>query len=378
MSGITIHQHLPGKNIDDFLRVPHLLFARDPQWVAPLNLMLKDQFSPKSPFFEHADVMLFTARRNGELVGRISAQIDREHLKRYNDDIGFFGFFDTVDDPEVGQELLKAAESWLKERGMQRMRGPMNLSVNQEVGTLVEGFDTPPMVMMPHSLPHQDAVALASGLEKAKDLYAWRWECEASMPKRCMKAHTAMRNDGVTFRSVNISKELPELVAVQDDAWRHNWAHVSMTEAEARQLQNELKLIIDPAIAIVCEVEGEIAGMALAIPNLNEAINDFEGKISPAKVAKLLWRLKVERPKSARVAMLGIKEHIRKQKRYMPLALALIAELNRRGYQRGYEWGELSWTLEDNGPVNAMIRSAGGKIYKKYRLYEKSLSSESN
>src|SRR5690606_17947539 len=120
----------------------------------------------------------------------------------------------------------------------------------------------------------------------------------------------------------------------------------------------------------VVEVDGVPAGMAIAIPNLNEAIRDFEGSISPTKIAKLLWRLKVDHPKSARVAMLGIRENIRTQKKWMPLALALIAELNRRGYQRGYEWGELSWTLEDNGPVNAMIRAAGGKIYKKYRVYE--------
>ena len=376
MSAISIVEHPPSGSIEDFMKVARELFKNDPNWVAPLKIMLKDQLSPKSPFFQHADVMLFTARKNGQLVGRISAQIDREHLKRYNDDLGFYGFLDTTNDPEVAKALLNTAKAWLKKRGMKKMRGPMNLSVNQEVGTLIEGFDTPPMVMMPHSLPYQDEVTLAAGMEKAKDLYAWRWECNATMPKRCWKAHAAMRELGVTFRSADISKEIPALVDIQDDAWKHNWAHVSMTPGEARQLQNELKLIIDPAIAIVCEVEGELAGMALAIPNLNEAIHDFGGKISPAKIAKLLWRLKVDRPKSARVAMLGIREGIRKQKKYMPLALALIAELNRRGYQRGYEWGELSWTLEDNGPVNAMIRTAGGKIYKKYRIYETSLESE--
>jgi hypothetical protein len=370
---VEILRHTPGQDVRDFVQVPHILFAKDPAFVPPLNIMLKDQLSPKSPFFEHADVMLFTARKDGNLVGRISAQVDRQHLERYGDNTGFFGFFDTIDDPAVGAALVEAAAAWLRERGMERMHGPMSLSVNQEVGMLVDGFETPPMVMMPHSLRHQDSIARAAGLSKAKDLYAWRWDVAADMPSRCLRAHQQMRALGVTFRSVNLDKEIERLVAIQDDAWRQNWGHVSMTTAEARQLKNELSLIIDPAIAIVCEVDGEMAGMGLAIPNLNEAIADFKGTIDPMKVAKLLWRLKVDHPRSARVAMLGIKEHIRKQKQFMPLALALIAELNRRGYQRGYEWAELSWTLEDNGPVNAMIKAAGGRVYKTYRVYEKAL-----
>lgn len=373
MSEIQVREHAPGGDVRDFLQAAHEVFRGDPNFVPPLNLMLKDQLSPKSPFFQHAEVALFTARKGDRLVGRISAQIDREHLLRYQDETGFFGFFDTIDDENVGRALVDAAARWLRERGMRRMRGPMSLSVNQEVGTLVDGFDTPPVVMMPHSRSHQDRMAKAAGLTKAKDLYAWRWEVTAEMPPRCLRAHQQMRELGVTFRSVNLEKEIDQLVAIQDDAWRHNWSHVSMTTAEAKQLKSELGLIIDPAIAIVCEVDGEMAGMGLAIPNLNEAIRDFSGSLDPIKIAKLLWRLKVDHPKGARVALLGIKESVRKQKAYMPLALALIAELNRRGYQRGYEWAELSWTLEDNGPVNAMIKMAGGRIYKTYRVYEKSL-----
>jgi hypothetical protein len=370
MSTIEIRQHTPGGDITDFLEAARIVFKSDPNWVPPLNIMLKDQLSPKSPFFQHAEVTLFTARKNGQLVGRISAQIDREHLKRYNDSLGFFGFLDTIDDEEVAKALVEKAKEWLRSKGMKKIRGPMNLSVNQEVGTLVEGFDTPPMVMMPHSRAHQDKCIQATGLTKVKDLYAWRWEVGPEMPPRCMRAYAEMKALGATFRSADLATEIPKLIEIQTDAWKHNWAHVSMTEAEAKQLRNELRLILDPAISIVVEVEGEIAGMAITAPNLNEAIMDMGGKVTPMNIAKLLWRLKVDHPKSARVAMLGLREDIRKQKKYMPLALALIAELNRRGYQRGYEWGELSWTLEDNGPVNALIKSAGGKIYKRYRLYE--------
>ncbi len=372
---IEIRQHTPGQDISEFLEAGREVFKNDPHWVPPLNIMLKDQLSPKSPFFQHAEVTLFTARRRGKLVGRISAQIDREHLKRHKDETGFFGFFDTENDVEVAKALLSAAKSWLVARGMKRARGPISLSINQEVGTLIEGFDTPPVVMMPHARPYQDEVLRAVGLEKCRDLYAWKWVVKPSMPKRCMKALSDMKALGVTFRSADLSREIEELIAVQDNAWKDNWGHVSMTRAEAHQLKNELKLIIDPTITIVAEIDGKMAGMGLAVPNLNEAIHDFEGSISPGKIAKLLWRLKVDHTKGTRVAMLGIKEEIRKQKRYMPLALALIAELNRRGYQRGYEWSELSWTLEDNGPVNAMIKAAGGNIYKKYRIYECGLES---
>jgi hypothetical protein len=374
MSAIQIRQHTPGDNVTDFLEAGQIVFSGDKNWIPPLNIMFKDQLSPKSPFFQHAEVTLFTARKNGKIVGRISAQIDREHLKRYEDATGFFGFFDTIDDVEVARALMDSARKWLKDRCMKRILGPMNLSVNQEIGTLVEGFDTPPMIMMPHSRPHQDKVIKECGLVKCRDLYAWRWKVNADMPRRCLKAHAAMRELGVVFRDADLSTEIDQLVDIQDDAWRDNWGHVSMTKAEANQLRNELKLIIDPALAIAIEIDGRLAGMALSIPNLNEAIADFGGKISPLKVAKLLWRLKVERPKSARVAMLGIRHDIRKQKKYMPLALALIAELNRRGYQRGYTMGELSWTLEDNGPVNALIKTAGGEIYKRYRVYEAPLS----
>jgi hypothetical protein len=374
MSAIEIRQHTPGEDVSDFLKAAHVVFEGDPNWIPPLNIMLKDQLSPKSPFFQHADVTLFSARKNGKLVGRASAQVDREHLKRYNDATGFFGFFDTINDEEVARALMERAKAWLKSKGMKRVRGPMSLGVNQELGTLVEGFDTPPMVMMPHSRSYQGALIEATGLQKVKDLYAWRWEVGPEMPRRCMAAHREMLDMGFKFRPTDLWKEMDELVAIFDNAWQHNWGYVPMTRAEADQLRNELRLILDPEIAIVATLNGELVAMGIATPNLHEAIGDFGGKITPMNIAKLLWRMKVARPKSARLAFLGVKEHIRKQKKYMPIALALINELNRRGYQRGYQWGELSWTLEDNGPVNALIKSAGGKIYKRYRLYEGDIS----
>jgi hypothetical protein len=372
MDRIVVTRHVPGLDIEDFIRAGHQVFRGDPTYIPPLDLTIRDQLSPRSPFFQHAAVALFTARRCGQLVGRVSAQVDWEHQARYQDRVGFFGFFDTVDDPSVASALLDHAADWLGSFGMTRMRGPLSLSINQEVGLLVDGFDTPPAVMMPHSRTYQDRVAREAGLLKVKDLFAWRWTVADRQPDRVTRAMEAIgKMPEVRFRSVDLKSEIDDMVQVQDDAWRHNWGHVSMTDLEAQQLRNELEPILDSEVALAVDVDNELAGMALAVPNLNEAIRDFGGKLSAANLAKLVWRMKIRRPKSGRVAMLGIKESIRKQKKYMPLALALVGELNRRGYLRGYRWSELSWTLEDNGPVNALIRSVGGKLYKRYRLYER-------
>ena len=375
MDRVVVTRHVPGLGIEDFIRAGHEVFRGDPTYVPPLDLMVHDQLSPRSPFFQHAAVALFTARSQGQLVGRISAQVDWEHQARYQDRVGFFGFFDTVEDPAVASALLDHAAEWLGSFGMTRMRGPLSLSINQEVGLLVDGFDTPPAVMTPHSRTYQDRVACEAGLVKVKDLFAWRWTVTDRQPDRVNRAMEAIsKMPEVRFRTVNLQSEINDMVHVQDDAWKHNWGHVSMTALEAQQLRDELKPILDPEVAVAVDVDNELAGMALAVPNLNEVIRDFGGKLSAKNLVRLVWRMKVRRPKSGRVAMLGIKESIRKQKKYMPLALALVGELNRRGYLRGYQWSELSWTLEDNGPVNALIRSVGGKLYKRYRLYEKPIS----
>lgn len=371
---IEIRQHKPGSRLKEFLRAPREIMREDSNYVSPLDMMIRDMLSPKkNPFFEHGEAALFTAHRGGKLVGRISAQIDHEHLKRYEDRTGFFGFFDTTEDEEVAKALITAAEDWLRARGMQRIRGPLSLTINEEVGLLVDGFDTPNVLFMPHHRPYQQRLAEVAGLEKAKDIYAFHWTMGA-LPPRIHKAHTQIINcPEVRLREINFQAEIDELVGIQDDAWRHNWGHVSMTAAEAKQFAKDLSLLIDKRIAIVAEINGDLAAMAIAVPNLNEAIRDMAGKVSAVNIAKLLWRLKVQGTKSGRLVMLGIKERYRKQKRYGFLALAMVAEIAERGRKAGYEWAELGWTLEDNAPVNMLIKISGGQQYKTYRIYEKSL-----
>jgi hypothetical protein len=376
---IEIRTHTPGKDVDDFIRAAHVVFADDPNWVAPLNMMIKEQLSPKkNPLFEHAESALFTAWKDGKLAGRVSATIDQGHLKRYNDATGFFGFFDTVDDPEVARALISAAEAWLKARGMQRMRGPLSMSINEEVGLLVEGFDTPPMLLMSHSRAYQGALAEATGLTKVKDLLAWRYVV-GELPPRAIKAREQIAElPEVKLRTAdlkNLAAELKIILEIQDDAWRDNWGHVSLTPRELDAAAAALKMLIDDRLAIVAEINGEPVGMCVSLPNLNEAIRDLNGSLVPFGWAKMLWRLRVQHTRTARLCLLGIKKEYRHVKRYGALSLAMIAEIADQGRKAGIEWGELSWTLEDNHPVNLAIKVMKGELYKRYRVYEKSLAS---
>jgi GNAT superfamily N-acetyltransferase len=374
---VEIRKHAPGKNISDFIRAAHVVFEGDPAWVPPLDFMMREQLSPKkNPFFEHAEGMLFTAWKDGRLVGRISAQIDQEHLKRYNDSTGFFGFFDTIEDVGVAQALMSAAEDWTREHGLRRLRGPLSLSINEEVGLLVEGFDTPPMLLMPHSRPYQGALAEACGLQKATDVLAWRYTV-GDVPPRALAARQQIAElPEVTIRTIdrkNIEEEIAAVLEIQDDAWRDNWGHVSLTPREAKTAVDTLKLVLDYRLGIIAEIDGKPAAMCISLPNLNEAIKDLNGNLLPFGWAKLLYRLKIQHTKTARLCLLGIKKEYRGVKRYGALSLALIAEMAKRGREAGYEWGELSWTLEDNVAVNLQIKVFRGEKYKRYRIYEKAL-----
>jgi hypothetical protein len=321
-------------------------------------------------------VALFTAWKFGRLVGRISAQVDREHLRRHRDDVGFFGFFDTVDDGAIGQRLVDAAGAFLAARGMKRMRGPLSLSINEEVGMLVDGFEHPPMMMCPHNARYQGAVAEAAGLVKAMDLFGWRYEVD-ELPARVRRAHDAVRAMGNvrirTLNKKNADAELKLVLEVWDDAWKDNWGHVSMTPAEVRSFVSTMKPIIEEQLSLIAEVDGEPAAICFAAPNLNEAIHDLRGRLSPVGAVKLGWRMFVKKPTSARLILLGVKQKFRAQRQYGYLPMALVYEVKTRGERIGYTWGELGWTLESNTAVNAMIRAMGCRVYKTYRLFEKPL-----
>lgn len=376
---IEIRRHEPGRDTREFIRAGEVVFEGDPSWVPPLHMILGDRLDPKKePFYQHAEVALFTAWKDGKLVGRTSATVDGSWLSTWKDETGHFGFFDTIDDPEVSGALLSAAEEWLRGKGMKRMNGPMSLSANHEIGVLVDGFDDPPAIDMGHSRRYQGALAERYGLVKEKDLYAWRYETKAGINARTQKAWEHVQTmPEVRLRSVNLKhlrKELDLVMQIYNETWAGKWGYVPITSAELDKMAADLSLVIDRDMAFVAEVEGAPGGMVIAMPNLNEVIRDLDGKLFPFGWAKLLYRTKVKHPASARLILLGVRESVRKNvKKYGYLSAALYVEVARRGKAKGIEWGELSWTREDDAPINLGIRSMGARIYKTYRVYEKKL-----
>lgn len=362
--------------LEEFIKLPWRLYKGDPNWVPPLLMLQRQLFSPKhNPFYQHADVQLFLARRGGEVVGRISAQVDHEHNRYHREHTGFFGFFESTNDPGVAAELLATAEYWLRAREMDRIRGPLSFSTNGESGFLVEGFDSPPVILMPYTPPHYLTLVESLGYAKVQDLFAWIWRGH-SVPENPSRVVTALRaQPGVRVRTAEMKRfdeEVRTILDLYNDAWSENWGFVPATDAEAKQLAQDLKLIVDPHVVPFVEIDDVIAGVALALPNLNEAIHDLDGKLLPLGWLKLLWRLKVRRVKTGRLVLLGIRREFR-TRQYAGLAYLLCDEIYRQARKRGYKWAEFSWTLESNTLINSMIKKIGCEHYKTYRIYEKPL-----
>ena len=366
------------KRTRDFLDVVRTIYRDDASYVRPLDMEIEQTLDPKkNPFYEHGEATAFVAYRDGAPVGRITASIDFDHLARYRDDTGFFGFFETIDDPEVAAALLREAERWLRARGMKHARGPLNLSMNGELGCLVEGYDEPPMLMMTHHRPYQGSLAERAGYAKVKDFYAWKYT-PGEVPARAQKAHDEIAAlPEVTIRQVDTSDVLGDVRIIMDifnDAWSDNWGFVPATEKEILKMADDMKLVLLPEIAFIVSIDGEPAAVSVGLPNVNELIADLDGKLGPVGLAKILWRLKVRGPKSGRLFILGIKKKWRGIRKYAGLSAFLYVKMNKAANVLGMTRAELSWTVEDNGPINAGIKLMGGRIYKIYRLYERALA----
>ena len=364
------------RDLDAFIRLPWRLYQDDKNWVPPLLRLQGELFSPRhNPFFQHADVCLFLARRDGKVVGRISAQVDHEHNRYHDERTGFFGFFECDNDQPAAMALLMAAEDWLRARGMERIRGPLNFSINGEIGFLVEGFDSPPQILMPYTQPYYLGLAEGYGYEKVQDLYAWRWDRQPVPEGPARMVRELRSRPEVSVRIANMNRfddEVRTILELYNEAWSDNWGFVPATEAEASQMSRDLKFIADPHIVPFVEIDGRPAGVALAVPNFNEAIHDLDGKLFPFGFIKLLWRLKVRRPRTGRLLLLGIRKEYR-TRRYAGLAYLLCDEIYHQARKRGYEWAEFSWTLEENRLINSLISKIGCRHYKTYRIYEKRL-----
>ncbi len=364
--------------LERFVRVPMTLNSADPAWISPLISERMDALSAKTnPFFDHADVAMWLAVRDGRDVGRISAQIDHMAPQTDNAFTGSFGLIAAEDDDAVFAALFATAESWLKARGVAVAMGPFNLSINEEVGLLVDGFDTPPMVMMGHDPPYCGARVEAQGYVKAKDVYAYIADLADDIPEKVLNRANRDAQSGVVLRPLDMSRydtEVAMLTEILNDAWAGNWGFTPTTEAETRQLARSLHQVIEPRMVWFAEVDGKPAGCLVALPNVNEAIADLNGKLMPFGWAKLLWRLKVRRVKTVRLPLLGVRRELARTLRGQKIPFQLIARATAEARALGYQRCEFSWILDDNAPMRRICEARGARLYKTYRIYRKALA----
>ena len=359
-----------------WLRLPWRLYEDHPCWVPNLLMLQREVIDPgKNPFFQHGEAQLFLASRDGEPVGRISASIDRDHNDQHGERTGFFGFFESEDDGEVASTLLATAEAWLRDRGMQRSRGPLSFSINEEAGLQVEGFDQPAMIAMPQALPYYAPLIEAQGYAKAIDLLAYRWDLQPA-PQRMMQAVEKTRAvPGLSVRRIRMNRlrdEVDILLDIYNDTWSDNWGYVQVTRAEAAKMVADLRLIADKRVVLIAEMNGEPAGMVVGLPNLYEAIRDFKGFVDPWKALKLLWRLKLRGTRSGRVLLFGVKKKFRTRELH-GLPFLLLQALYEAAGKGRYDWCEESWVLENNARLNAIMPYWGAYVYKRFRIFEKPL-----
>jgi hypothetical protein len=359
----------------DFIRLPWSLYVDDLAWIPPLRLERRLHLARRRPYFAHADARFWVAYRGTLPVGRVSAQVDRLHLEHQGDRTGFFGMLEAEDDAGTFEALFAAAEAWLRGRGLGTVRGPFNLSINEECGLLVDGFDSPPMVMMPHGRPYYAARVEECGYAPAKDLLAYRVASDFAVPQ-IMRAVTARYQPHARIRPLRRSRFQEELGTLRDifeDAWSENWSFIPFTTAEFAELGWVLRFVVADGFVQIAEVDGAPAAMLVLLPDVNELLGGLNGRLLPLGWLKLLWRLAARRPRRGRVALMGVRKRHQRTPLGMALAFMLIDAVRVQCRARGMQEVELSWILEDNVSMRHIVTAIGSVPYKRYRIYEKAL-----
>jgi GNAT superfamily N-acetyltransferase len=323
----------------------------------------------KHPFYANAEAEFFLARRDGRVVGRIAAILDRNHNKFHQENAGFFGFFESTNDPEVAAALLGAARKWVFDRGAELLRGPVSPSTNYECGMLVEGFDSSPMVMMTYNPPYYPALMEKAGLRKAKDLNAYvNTAAAVELEKIGRVADRKLARSGVTVRPINMKDfdgEVERIWDVYNSAWERNWGFVPMTREEFLLMGKEMKQILKPELVLLGEADGKVIGFALALPDVNFALKPAGGSLFPTGLLKILYYQRLI--KSLRVIALGVIEEYRTS----GVAAAFYVSLTRTARTLGFSGDcEMSWILEDNLLMTRSLELMGARHYKTYRIYE--------
>jgi GNAT superfamily N-acetyltransferase len=365
-----------------FAVFPWRLYRNDPNWVPYiLGDRLKLLDPERHPFWEHAEQQLFLAMRGQQVVGTISAHINHLHNEVYKDKVGFFGFFEVIDDYAVAKALLDAAADWLRARGMDAIRGPESPSQNEEAGLLVDGFDLPPVVMMTYNPHYYQAFIEKVGYQKAQDLYAWDiltnifdYDVQ-NLPRKFVRvAEEARKRPDLVLRKMDLKhfdREVELVKLVYNAAWEQNWGFVPMTDHEFEQLAEDLKFILDPDLAYFAEVGGKVAGFSLGLPDANQAL--LRAHPQPNNwsflwtVVKLLWHKR--KINSFRLIAMGVVPEYRT----LGIDALFYVETARQAFRKGYQRCEMSWILESNDMMNRIIERLGGKVYKTYRIYQQPL-----
>lgn len=373
---VSIREIGRGESLKPFIDLSWTLNGGDPQWVPPLRMVFDALLDrDKHPFHQHADVAYFLAERGGKPVGRIAAVANHRANEFHGDTTGYFGLFESIDDPSVAIALLDRAAAWLKAKGLTVVQGPFNLSTNDELysgGVLIDGFDTPPAFMMGHNPPYYGRLMDAAGMTKAKDLVAY-WLPHNQPPQRLLDGIERLgKREGWRIRPVNMKRfkeEVGVVMGVYNSAWERNWGFIPMTEAEFDSMAKEFRPVVDPNLVLIAEnTEGEPIGFILALPDLNRAIKPLKnGRLFPFGVFKFLWHKR--KIQTARLLTLGMKPGYQRS----GIGAALYLRCFQQGAANGYENAEASWILEDNGPMRQALEKIGAFVYKTYRVYERPL-----
>lgn len=376
---IEIRQVVSSAERKQFIRFPNTLFRDDPAYVAPLEFELEARLDPaKNPGLKNSQSALWLAFRDGEPVGRISAIVNAAHLERYGDAAGHFGFLDAIDDDAVFDALMETASAWLVVRGMKKIAGPFNFSVNEECGVLVSGFETAPYIMMPHGMPYYQSQLERMGLVKAMDMHALEWlpRLDFIPEKRLRFIEKAITKPNIYIRNIDFNRfedDIRIVVDIYDDAWSDNWGFIPFSEDHIRHMASELRPILQKHNVVLCYYDDEPVAFGLVLPNINYAIRDFNGKLLPFNWAKLLWRLKVQGIPQSRMPLMGVRKSMHKKPVGAAFAYKIIEMVNRANIEHGVTHSELSWILDNNESMLAMLLDMGATIYKTYRIYEKPL-----
>ncbi|MDZ7295856.1 MAG: hypothetical protein ONB14_10615 [candidate division KSB1 bacterium] len=357
------------RDLDRFVKLPWSIYRGNPYWVPPLIVDVKKLLDrKKNPFFQHSEAEYFLAERDGLVVGRIAAIVNDNHNKFHNEKTGFFGFFECINDQEVANALFDAAASWLRNKGMEIMRGPMNPSTNDTIGLLLDAYDKPPVIMMTYNPPYYVDLVNGYGMTKVMDVYAYWMDASQPLPEKLIRVTEKVRTkEGLQFRSINMKDfwgEVDRIHQIYNKAWSYNWGFVPMTTEEFHHLAKDLKSVVDPDLAFIAEMNGQPVGFCLTLPDFNQALHKINGRLLPFGIFKLLYYAR--KINQARVITMGvIREY---QKRGIDGLFYL--ETYRRAVAKGYKGGEFSWVLENNVMMRRTAEMMGGKIYKTYRIYD--------